>query len=70
MPKFNKKECNKEDFRPDWDDSCLSCESSPTVPFTGLCGPCTFGQAETVAGGWWDEENGDFSDIILDGEIQ
>lgn len=45
-----------EDLRPDWRGRCHNCGSSPTVPLTGLCGPCTFGTAEAVGGGWWDED--------------
>ena len=45
----------KGDFRPDWSMKCDNCLASPVVPLTGLCGPCNFGEAETVNGGWWDE---------------
>lgn len=37
---------------PDWTKQCEVCEASPIVPLTGLCGPCTFGEAETVNGNW------------------
>jgi hypothetical protein len=37
---------------PDWSGRCLNCGSSPVVPQTGLCGPCTFGEAETAGGNW------------------
>jgi hypothetical protein len=39
-------------FEPDWLETCDVCDSSPVVPSTGLCGPCTFGEADTVAGNW------------------
>lgn len=37
---------------PDWTGSCCNCGSSPVVPLTGMCGPCTFGEAETAGGNW------------------
>ncbi len=36
----------------DWGGSCLVCGCGPTVPETGMCGPCTFGEADTVGGNW------------------
>lgn len=37
---------------PDWSRKCSVCESSPILPLTGMCGPCTFGEAETAGGNW------------------
>jgi len=37
---------------PDWTQGCDSCGSSPIVPVTGLCGPCTFGEADSAGGNW------------------
>lgn len=37
---------------PDWSKQCTNCEAKPVVPATGLCGPCTFGEAETAGGNW------------------
>ena len=37
---------------PDWSQPCLNCGAKPIVPETGLCGPCTFGEAETSGGNW------------------
>lgn len=37
---------------PDWSQECEVCGQSPVVPVTGMCGPCTFGEAETVGGNW------------------
>jgi hypothetical protein len=37
---------------PDWEGECEVCGQSPIVPITGLCGPCTWGEAETVGGNW------------------
>lgn len=40
------------DTAPDWTKKCENCEQTPIVPCTGMCGPCTFGEAETLAGNW------------------
>lgn len=37
---------------PDWEGKCELCEETPTVCCTGLCGPCTFGEADTAGGNW------------------
>lgn len=37
---------------PDWGGTCEVCGESPIVPMTGMCGPCTFGEAETAGGNW------------------
>jgi len=39
-------------FEPDWLEKCDLCDSVPTVSSTGLCGPCTFGEADTAGGNW------------------
>lgn len=39
-------------FGKNWDGECENCGESPTVSATGLCGPCTFGEAETIGGNW------------------
>lgn len=36
----------------DWTKGCSTCGAKPTVRATGLCGPCTFGEAETAGGNW------------------
>jgi len=41
-----------DEMEPDWSGQCDVCEQSPIVPATGLCGPCSFGEAETVHGNW------------------
>lgn len=46
-----KKERDPE-TEPDWTGNCLICDASPIVPATGMCGPCTFGEAETAGGNW------------------
>lgn len=37
---------------PDWSGECDVCGASPIVPITGMCGPCTFCEAETANGNW------------------
>ena len=43
---------SEDDSEPDWSTPCSVCEATPTVPLTGMCGPCTFGEADTVGGNW------------------
>lgn len=38
--------------QPDWDGRCEVCGASPVVPESGMCGPCTFGEADTAGGNW------------------
>lgn len=38
------------DTTPDWSQECDVCGSIPIVPVTGMCGPCTFGDADTIGG--------------------
>jgi hypothetical protein len=40
------------DVKPDWTRKCVVCGASPIVPITGMCGPCTFGEADTILGDW------------------
>lgn len=35
-----------------WDVKCENCDEKPTVGDLGLCGPCCFGEAETLGGNW------------------
>jgi hypothetical protein len=42
----------ESEFEPDWSTPCSNCGAVPTVPATGLCGPCTFGEAKTIDGNW------------------
>jgi len=37
---------------PDWSRKCIVCGASPVMPITEMCGPCTFGEAETAGGNW------------------
>jgi hypothetical protein len=41
-----------KDFEPDWNGKCEVCGSSPIVPCAGMCGPCSFGEADTALGNW------------------
>lgn len=54
VTKVAKKENKKRDpdTDPDWTGSCENCGESPIVPATGMCGPCTFGEADTAGGNW------------------
>lgn len=36
----------------DYDTPCSNCDAKSTVHPTGLCGPCCFGEAETINGNW------------------
>lgn len=39
-------------FEADWSCECEVCGAVPVVKATGMCGPCTFGEAETIGGNW------------------
>ena len=39
-------------FRKNYKVSCMVCEQKPTVGDLGLCGPCTWGEADTYGGNW------------------
>ena len=38
--------------KPDWSHGCENCGARPILPLTGMCGPCTFGEADTAGGNW------------------
>ena len=40
------------DIKPNWSRKCENCGATPIVPITGMCGPCTFGEADTADGNW------------------
>lgn len=42
----------KPNVTPDWETKCDNCGATPILPDTGMCGPCTFGEAETAGGNW------------------
>lgn len=37
---------------PNWEGKCEVCGQSPVVGDLGLCGPCCFGEADTIGGNW------------------
>lgn len=39
-------------FRKNWNCKCMCCDQSPTVGDTDLCGPCCFGESDTINGNW------------------
>lgn len=41
-----------QDGDKDWETPCQICGELPTVHPTALCGPCCFGEAETIGGDW------------------
>ena len=41
-----------EEKTPNWKKKCEVCGAIPTLPLTKMCGPCTFGEAETSGGIW------------------
>jgi hypothetical protein len=59
----------KRKYRPNWEQGCDNCGQKPTIRASGLCGPCHFGTAEAVNGGWWDEGADDFDMEFVDEHI-
>lgn len=51
-PKPDRKSDKPLDFSKDYDRKCEVCDATPVVYVTGMCGPCTFGEAETIDGNW------------------
>lgn len=45
-------EVDQSELDPDWEVECEVCGQKPVMPLTGMCGPCTFGEAETANGEW------------------
>jgi hypothetical protein len=43
---------DEEAFEAVWTAECEVCGQKPVVRATGLCGPCTFGEADTAGGNW------------------
>ncbi len=39
-------------FAKDWTRGCQNCDQKPVVNMTGLCGPCTWGESDTINGNW------------------
>jgi hypothetical protein len=57
------------DYAPAWMRRCESCRSKPVVPVSGLCGPCHFGTAEALNGGWWDYKANDFNETFAENHL-
>ena len=45
-------EDDDQDHKPDWSGECEVCGATPIHPLTGMCGPCSFGEADTIGGNW------------------
>jgi hypothetical protein len=43
---------NDTRVKPNWKKPCENCGSVPSMPLTGMCGTCTFGEADTIGGNW------------------
>jgi CO dehydrogenase/acetyl-CoA synthase alpha subunit len=41
-----------QEAEPDWTKKCIVCDATPVLPITEMCGPCTFGEADTAGGNW------------------
>ena len=41
-----------DETEPDWSGKCDVCGQAPIIPVSGMCGPCTFGEAKTANGNW------------------
>ena len=43
----------REDYStdPNWQVECINCGAVPTIGDSGLCGPCCYGEAETIGDG-------------------
>jgi len=52
IPADKSDEVIAEAFARDWTRGCDNCGQKPVVNVTGMCGPCTFGEAETMGGNW------------------
>lgn len=64
-PKGSMTDRVKNNYRPDWQHGCENCGAKPTLPVSGLCGPCHFGIAATSGGAWWDEQTDALDDEVL-----
>lgn len=52
IPREDTPETTAEAFACDHTRHCEVCGQTPVVNATGLCGPCTFGEADTAGGNW------------------
>lgn len=51
-PQSKQKATPLKDGDKDWETPCINCDSIPTVHPVRLCGPCCFGEADTIGGNW------------------
>lgn len=49
---FKENGFSSSEAEPNWNGKCDVCGASPIMPLTGMCGPCTFGEADTIDGNW------------------
>ena len=47
-----KRAASRRDGEPDYAVACTVCGAEPTVHPTELCGPCCFGEVDTLGGDW------------------
>lgn len=52
IPEDGEQPVYEQCMEPDWDHECCNCGATPIVPATGMCDPCTWGEADTVGGNW------------------
>ncbi len=52
IPSDDSEEAADEAFARDWTRGCEICGDRPVVNATGMCGPHTFGESETMGGNW------------------
>ena len=45
-------EQENDPFEALWDEECEVCGDTPIVAGSGMCGPCTFGESDTINGNW------------------
>lgn len=48
----DRRKCDLQNGDKDYKHACTVCGAKPTVHPTDLCGPCCFGEAETIGGHW------------------
>jgi hypothetical protein len=60
-------EIERRHFGPNWQRKCDNCGQSPVVGQRGdLCGPCYFGTADALNGGWWDDKANAISEAFAE----
>lgn len=46
------KNAEKKEVKADFSKACTVCGAKPVHSRTGMCGPCTTGEADTAGGNW------------------